>query len=254
MSFLIAATKSNQHLFTRCFTFSSQRCADLKFSKLHSDSKPRPKDSLPRTNLSSRPLREFFNKWSTVMVYDPSKPATSEFHRLSKLKGWKFKNDKTNRQTRNKVEQLEETSEDARIAQQARQDFRIALTKQFNCNYGKDENSRSSWRLLCENVRISPIPDKMEEARKLVKATHVNLVDLTDMYNQGRDQDITIFPTVQKLRAYTIEHERYFPLEVAHAGGVLKHLLRHILTVGSHQKTPKAKTQPKPFEEPLLPD
>jgi hypothetical protein len=38
-----------------------------------------------------------------------------------------------------------------------------------------------------------------------------------------------LFPNLKQLQDYTISHEKYFPKEDAHAGGLLRFLLRDIL-------------------------
>lgn len=60
-----------------------------------------------------------------------------------------------------------------------------------------------------------------------VQRTHVNLVDLTESPHTGEKAEI--FPTVEALREYTLETRKFFPRNEAHAGGLLKTLLRQIL-------------------------
>jgi hypothetical protein len=55
----------------------------------------------------------------------------------------------------------------------------------------------------------------------------VNLVDLVDTPRTGAA--VKVFPTLEKLQNYTIEHRKYFPKEDAYAGGLLRFLLREIL-------------------------
>lgn len=54
----------------------------------------------------------------------------------------------------------------------------------------------------------------------------MNLVDLVDTSGRG----IELFSSLDELREYTIETGKYFPKESAYAGGVLKFLLREILS------------------------
>lgn len=61
---------------------------------------------------------------------------------------------------------------------------------------------------------------------QIVEDTHVNLVDLTDSFTSGKS--VTIFESEVALSEYTKAHGRFFPRENAHAGNLLKHLLRHI--------------------------
>lgn len=63
------------------------------------------------------------------------------------------------------------------------------------------------------------------DRQKEIKKIHVNLVDL--MTTSGGD--VELFPSSSKLSKYTIHTEKFFPKESAHAGGVLKFLLRKIL-------------------------
>lgn len=56
-----------------------------------------------------------------------------------------------------------------------------------------------------------------------VRRTHVNLVDLTT------DEDVQVFDTERELSDYTMATENFFPRKNAHAGGLLRRLLRHII-------------------------
>lgn len=57
---------------------------------------------------------------------------------------------------------------------------------------------------------------------------HVNLVDLVDARRRGRRGDVKVYETVQQLRKYTRKTGKYFPRQVAKAGGVLRGLLRRM--------------------------
>ena len=61
---------------------------------------------------------------------------------------------------------------------------------------------------------------------QIVESTHVNLIDLTDSFTSGKS--VTIFESEGELSEYTKENGLYFPRENAHAGNLLKYLLRHI--------------------------
>ena len=56
----------------------------------------------------------------------------------------------------------------------------------------------------------------------------INLVDLVDTKGTGRA--VTQFRTLEDLQGYTIREGKFFPKESAYAGGVLKFLLREILS------------------------
>ncbi|KAF5341222.1 hypothetical protein D9611_005921 [Ephemerocybe angulata] len=151
------------------------------------------------------PLLQFFNLYSPGFQYDPQQPATSEFRRLRQYKGWKKKDPRE---------------------KEAHFKFKQALTAQFNKNYGTDEESLTSWQALCAAVRIDPIPDTLQEARRAFGKVHVNLVDLTQGYDNGKP--VTIFDTVFELSKYTKENDLIFPKDRAKAGGLLRCLLRKI--------------------------
>lgn len=61
----------------------------------------------------------------------------------------------------------------------------------------------------------------------MVRATHVNILDLVDTPNTG--EPVMVFSSLEALKAYTISKGKFFPLENAYAGGVLRYLLREIL-------------------------
>jgi hypothetical protein len=58
-------------------------------------------------------------------------------------------------------------------------------------------------------------------------------VDLVEGAKTGRR--VRVFSKVEDLRAYTIKTAKYFPKHDAHAGGVLKYLLREILSSSSRE-------------------
>lgn len=106
-----------------------------------------------------------------------------------------------------------------------------ALTKQFNTMYGTEEDSMDSWQKLCRALNITPMPETLHACRKEVMATHVNLVDLVDRGMSHKR--VKIFPSENALSEYTLRNGKFFPKENAYAGGLLRHLLRHILNPNS---------------------
>ncbi|KDQ53381.1 hypothetical protein JAAARDRAFT_434156 [Jaapia argillacea MUCL 33604] len=106
--------------------------------------------------------------------------------------------------------------------------FKDALTQQFNAIYGTDVNDINSWRNLCQVLLISPIPEGLKACRQAVEETHVNLVDLVD--TQGTGGPVVKFASEMKLSVYTRETRKFFPKENAYTGGLLRHLLRRIMS------------------------
>lgn len=152
----------------------------------------------------SGPLQEFFDSYPPF-VYDSSSSASSEFYRLCDYFNW-------NSYSPNR--------------QDAHEAFKDALVKQFNVNFGTNANDLTAWQGLCASLGVDPIPDELAACRRIVEDTHVNLVDLTDSFTSGKS--VTIFESEVALSEYTKAHGRFFPRENAHAGNLLKHLLRHI--------------------------
>ncbi|TFK21860.1 hypothetical protein FA15DRAFT_706874 [Coprinopsis marcescibilis] len=149
------------------------------------------------------PLEDFFSEYDDF-DYQPRRSATSEFHRLCRHKQWgRYDADRD----------------------EAHENFKSALVREFNLNYGT-EASLEGWQALCERLGVDPIPTTLKAAREAVKATHVNLVDLT----QGADgRDVVIFPTEVALSNYTKETGRFFPRDHLEAGDLLRNLLRRIM-------------------------
>jgi len=158
-------------------------------------------------------LAEFFSQYD--FSYNPSAPVMTEFYRMCDFFDW---------------------DRDDEEREEAREQLKDAMTRQFNSIYGMDVDDISSWQNLCRVLRIVPIPNGLEACRDVVKKTHVNIVDLLDTPNTG--QCVRVFNSVQDLSVYTKDSGKYFPKENAYAGGVLKFLLREILnppTVVVHQ-------------------
>ncbi|KAG6371463.1 hypothetical protein JVT61DRAFT_9490 [Boletus reticuloceps] len=142
------------------------------------------------------PLEEFFGGRYPQFEYNATESASHEFYRLCDEFGW---------------------DRDDPERQDAHQEFKNALVKQFNEIYGTDEEDLAEWKNLCHIVDIDPV----------ICGTHVNLVDLVDRDVTG--QDVQVFESERELSQYTRMTGKYFPKENAYAGGFLRYLLRHIL-------------------------
>jgi hypothetical protein len=69
----------------------------------------------------------------------------------------------------------------------------------------------------------------------LIARTHVNLVDLVDAGATGKP--VRVFATEEELAGYTLRAQKVFPRESAKAGGLLKKLLRKIVSVDLYAST-----------------
>lgn len=95
------------------------------------------------------PLAQFFRRYSNF-DYNSSNSAPSEFRRLCSFKKW----DKRQK----------DTAHDA---------FKSALTKQFNLNYGTSVSDVGSWQSLCTYIGVEPIPETVEECKKVSRSSHL---------------------------------------------------------------------------------
>ncbi|KAF8988972.1 hypothetical protein BDQ17DRAFT_1373689 [Cyathus striatus] len=57
------------------------------------------------------------------------------------------------------------TAPEAKVS--LREEYKDALTKQFNTIYGTDLNDWDAWRHMCQMVNISPVPDTLEACREV---------------------------------------------------------------------------------------
>ncbi|KAG8723759.1 hypothetical protein FRC09_001845 [Ceratobasidium sp. 395] len=143
--------------------------------------------------------------------YDPFKSVAGEFKRLKRTRQW----------------------EKGINRREALGNYKLALVLQFNDTYGTDQNDLASWQNLCRALGIEDIPDSLSACKKIVKGTHVNLVDLVDMPNTQRPA--RHFETTAALRKYSKKKKKIFPRDEAKAGGILKYLLRPI---GEYHQVP----------------
>ncbi|KAH7317999.1 hypothetical protein B0J17DRAFT_584316 [Rhizoctonia solani] len=157
-------------------------------------------------------LKSFFEKYPSF-DYDESMPIMSEFYRMCDRFRWE------------KGDQSRE---------EARDSLKDAMVQEFNDIYGTDQESLAAWQSLCRVLNLTNIPDNLEACRQLVKSMHVNIVDLVD--TPATQEPVTYFPSETALSNYTIQTGKYFPKENAYAGGLLKYLLRNIISPGKDRR------------------
>ncbi|KEP50472.1 hypothetical protein V565_079550 [Rhizoctonia solani 123E] len=130
---------------------------------------------------------------------------------------------------------------------QARIDFKNALTKDFNDFYGTDENDLASWQKLCTVLNLGNIPNELESCRKLVKAKYVNIVDLVETPYSG--EPVEHFKSEAELSAYTKRTGKYFPRDNANAGNLLQYLLRRIIVPRQSEPHPRRRRAKKNVDQ-----
>ena len=91
----------------------------------------------------NQPLKTFFARYSKFQ-YQPRNSPTAEFNRLCKEYQWE---------------------ENSAKKKYARDEFNIAMVKEFNSLYGSDEKDISNWYKLCHVLRIDPVPSTLKECR-----------------------------------------------------------------------------------------
>ncbi|KAM6502997.1 hypothetical protein JOM56_002974 [Amanita muscaria] len=161
----------------------------------------------PNASVEATHILAFFAEYPDF-EYNATAPVWKEFNRLTRYMGWNPR-----------------PGEDPEYGE-ARSAFAAALGQQFSTFYGSDVNDINAWQALCTALGVEPIPDSLGKCRKLVKSTHVNLVDFIDSRITG--EPIRIFLTEKELRRYTQRTHKIFPKESAKESGVLKYLLRRI--------------------------
>ncbi|CEL57026.1 hypothetical protein RSOLAG1IB_08279 [Rhizoctonia solani AG-1 IB] len=184
----------------------------------------------PRKKRSEAELRThleaFFAKSKySGFKYNPAKPYMEEFYRMTNQFGWTSKG----------------TKEQQKAFDDAREGINEASVLQFNAIYGEDEKDLKSWRNLCGVLRIASIPKSPHKCREIVKSSYINICDLVD--SPVLNTKVIHFNSEEELSAYTKRTGKFFPLEDAHAGGLLRFLLRKI------RHPPEGKS---PYPRPVL--
>jgi len=151
---------------------------------------------------SNSAIDDFFAEFPDY-PYDDTQPIMDEFHAMCDHFGWWGKN-------------AEKADARARL--------KDAMVIQFNAMFGIDPNDLDSWHQVCQIIDISPIPTTVAACRKVVRSTHINIVDLVEHERIGAE--VVKFETVEALSDYSYRTSKFFPADSAYAGGFLRHLLR----------------------------
>ncbi|KAF8989173.1 hypothetical protein BDQ17DRAFT_1414478 [Cyathus striatus] len=147
--------------------------------------------------MSDTPLDTFFTKYESEGKYKYNKntPINEEFGNLFRAYGWK-----------------------GQAYHQVRLEYRNAVVEQFNSAYGTDLNDLNAWKHLCQIIGINPVPEK-QRMQKGCKENECQPHGSFGDEKNGRP-------------GYCFESQKalveVFPKEQAHAGGILKYLLRKI--------------------------
>ncbi|KAI1126972.1 hypothetical protein F5Y10DRAFT_243620 [Nemania abortiva] len=155
------------------------------------------------------PLDLFFLSFRTF-EYDPSQPPATSFAHLQRHEGWQRDDPKSS---------------------DAWDRYQDALESELRLWYG-EEDSLTAWHALCRAIGVEPLPQTCKQCEKVVRRTHVNIVDLIEW---GRRRGNTegrarTFRSEAELRAYTKDTRKIFRNRFDQEDGnvVLRHLLRNI--------------------------
>ncbi|TFK69026.1 hypothetical protein BDN72DRAFT_841113 [Pluteus cervinus] len=149
-------------------------------------------------------LESFFAEYP-LFTYIPTNHPSDEFARLKSVYHWGRK---------------------GRRYKEAKRRYNSALVIEFGKIYGSDEGSLDSWKMLCDVLGVEDVPETISACKKIVKRTHVNLVDLVATFVTGKP--VEIFRDQGELRTYTRGTMKIFPKERAKSSSLLKCLLRPI--------------------------
>ncbi|PNP56124.1 hypothetical protein THARTR1_03649 [Trichoderma harzianum] len=167
------------------------------------------------------PLDGFFASFAGF-VYDARLSPEASWKKLRRFRGWK-----------GPPEKRSEEEEDAWRGYQG------ALVREVEMWFG-DEKDLTAWWTLCKAVGKADPPDEIRECKKILRTTHVNIVDLINWGRKGGNEDegkkVRVFKSVGELKEYSVRSRKIFFKEQlkSYGGGnvVLKHLLRVFFTQG----------------------
>ena len=106
---------------------------------------PKNKNVIIRPLGDSTPLEEFFSQYPKFQ-YLPLNSPVAEFKRLCEEHEWGKRDRKKKKDA-------------------ARDEFDIAIKKEFGNLYGSDEKDIKNWHKLCHVLRIDPVPNTLEKCR-----------------------------------------------------------------------------------------
>ncbi|KAJ3850370.1 hypothetical protein EV368DRAFT_45453 [Lentinula lateritia] len=154
------------------------------------------------TRATSNHIQSFFEQYPRF-TYDPTGETMYQFRKMCRSYGWR---------------------PDSEEKKQALEGVRDAIALQFNAFYGSDANSLNGWHSLYRALQVQDIPDTVKGCKEGIKTIHVNICDLVD-----HKEDVpTKFPSEAALAQYSRDSGKIYPRENAHAGGLLRSLLRQI--------------------------
>ncbi|EUC55552.1 hypothetical protein RSOL_120690 [Rhizoctonia solani AG-3 Rhs1AP] len=183
-------------------------------------------DSNKTLNQLRKHITRFFAKYPPF-TYDPTKPYTEEFLRMTREFGW---------------------SEDSEEYKFARKKLNTASVLQFNENFDEEDESKNKlkskkkdsrnekqrkmlrkWIRLFDRIDIKDavMPKTVPEFEERVESVHTNICDVLDadvIGNKSIDWENEV-----TLSQYTRSTKKFFPRDHPLAGTLLKHLFRHIL-------------------------
>jgi len=114
-------------------------------------------------------INEFFASYPNFR-YDRTAPFWAEFDRLCSAAKWPPrppKDETSEEKDHRKRHETPEIRKGHKQREAARVAFRIAVVKDFGTRFGKEEKDEVAWEKLCRTVGISPIPESLDDRRKV---------------------------------------------------------------------------------------
>ncbi|KAJ3509034.1 hypothetical protein NMY22_g16426 [Coprinellus aureogranulatus] len=178
-------------------------------------------DQLPELKHGSlKSFFEIYQKQGFTYRADALPPA--EYRRLCDFLRGRISNMKSKEEKGNWEKKRKEVYEE----------YARAMHAEFGLMFGKKMKDYGAWQRLCQRIGIDPIPATWKAARRAVKGTHVNIVEL--MTKSIRDGKMTRFKSEETLAKYTrrAEGRLTYPRVFVEKGDILEYLLRRINTAG----------------------
>ncbi|QYT06133.1 C2H2-type domain-containing protein [Trichoderma simmonsii] len=191
--------------------------------KHDSGEQSKKKDTKGKVEVRETPLDGFFTSF-VGFAYDPHVSPEASWKKLRRFQGWKG---------------LPPDGRRGEEENDAWGRYQGALVREVEMWFG-DEKDLTAWRTLCKAVGEVDPPDEIRECKKILRTTHVNIVDLIDWGRKGGDENegkkVKVFKSVEELAHYSVRRKKIFRKEQwkEYRGGnvVLKHLLRVFFTKG----------------------
>ncbi|KAJ7926793.1 hypothetical protein B0H13DRAFT_1599308 [Mycena leptocephala] len=95
--------------------------------------------------------------------------------------------------------------------------------EEFTHHFGREENRLGGWQAMCILVGAKDVPESINQCKKILRRTWINIFDLIDAKRTGKP--VRKHTTEDALRDYIIRTGKVFPKKTAKDNRFLKVLL-----------------------------